>query len=574
MPNTMFRGAWLAGACALAMLASAQLPARAQAQAPQTLVIQGGTLIDGTGAPPIENAVIVIEGDRFKSIGRSGEVVIPPGAQVVDVTGKTILPGFLDGHCHWEDFYGELYLHLGITTCAYIEVFQDGPWALAQRDGTNQGKIRGPRLWVSGRALGSDRTETDAPDSRESRGNIVIRTPEEARAAVQLKKQRGYDLLKINEFLGNDLIQVVTDEAHRLGLAVTAHSWDAIGSSEAGVDGIEHIWSVGYSSIADLDARRKVAADRLAGKIDAEEVGALYETEHFDEVINAMVTHHVAWTPTIAKWLRPLSPSAARFRARENEILDDPQAGFPDTLRTITDSAYDKLLVKYKPEQLARARLGYDKANEFIRRFVQAGGLLKEGSDPPRGMAGLLMHEAMTMDVEAGISPMQAIQAGTLNVAKTFKKDKDYGSVEPGKIADLAIIEGDPLKDIWMTQNVKMLVMDGKFVDIGFHNYKNPIPSFYAYQTLPREITISPLMVTQGTGPTRLIVKGRGMWPFHQVMLNGKPLETRLAARNQLEAIIPPEAIADAGDYLVTVKSRGEPLPESNPAHLVVRFKQ
>ena len=85
---------------------------------------------------------------------------------------------------------------------------------------------------------------------------------------------------------------------------MTTHSWDAIGSANAGVDGIEHIWSVGYSSIADLAARRKVAADRLAGKVDAEEVGALYETEHFDEVIKAMVAHHVAWTPTIARRAR------------------------------------------------------------------------------------------------------------------------------------------------------------------------------------------------------------------------------------------------------------------------------
>jgi hypothetical protein len=517
--------------------------------------------------------VIVIEDGRFKAVGRSGEVAIPPGAQVVDVRGKTILPGFLDGHCHWEDFYNELYLRLGITTCAYIEVFQDGPWALAQKQGTALGKIRGPRMWVSGRALGSDRTETDAPDSREIRGNIVIRTPEEAVAAVRLKKQRGYDLLKVNEFLSSDLIAAVTAEAHRQGLAVTAHSWDAMAGSAAGLDAIEHIWSVGYSSIADEAKRRQVATDRLAGKIDAEEVGALYETENFDKVISAMVSHHVAWTPTIAKWLRPLSPSAARFRARENELLDDPDAGFPDTLRVITDSAYDKLLKRYKPDQLERTRLGYQKANEFIRKFVRAGGTLKEGSDPPRGMAGLLMHEALAMDVEAGVPPMTAIQAATLNVAKTYRKDKDFGSVEPGKVADLSIIEGDPLKDIWMTQNVKMVVMDGKIIDIGFHKYKNPIPSFYAYQTLPRDIQISPLMVTQGAGPITLTVRGRGMWPFHQVMLNGKPLETRLARRNELEAIIPPEAIADAGTYLVTVKSRGEPLPESSPAHLVVGFK-
>jgi len=369
------------------------------------------------------------------------------------------------------------------------------------------------------------------------------------------------------------LVKAAVDEAHRLGLAVTTHSWDAIGSAEAGVDSIEHIWSVGYSSIPDVDKRHRLGEDRLAGKIDAEVAGAQYQTENFDAVIAAMVAHHVAWTPTIAKWLRPLSPSMARFRSKENEILDDPNAAFPPVLRAVTDNAYDKLLKRYTPEQLAATRLGYDKANEFIRRFVAAGGILKEGSDPPRGMAGLLMHEALVMDVEAGVPPMTAIQAATLNVARTFHKDKDYGSVEPGKVADLSIVEGDPLKDIWMTQNVKLLIMDGKIVDIGFHKYKNPIPAFYSYQQLPREIAISPLLATQGT-PLTLTVRGEGMLPTHRVMLNGKTLETRYVKRGQLEATVPPEAIAQAGTYRVTVKSAGEELPESSSAHLVVEFKQ
>ena len=120
-------------------------------------------------------------------------------------------------------------------------------------------------------------------------------------------------------------------------------------------------------------------------------------------------------------------------------------ADLPPAVRAVTDNAYEKLFKRYTREQLDLAKIGYDKTNEFIRRFVEAGGILKEGSDPPRGMAALLMHQALVMDVEAGVPPMTAIQAATLNVAKTFGKDKDYGSVEPGKVADLSIIEGDPL---------------------------------------------------------------------------------------------------------------------------------
>ena len=543
--------------------------------AEKILVVQGGKLIDGTGRPPIDNSVIVIQEGKFQAVGRGGQVSIPAHAEVVDVRGKTVLPGFIDGHGHLEDFHGELYLHLGITTCANIELYQDGPWTIAQKQGTALRKIRGPRIWMSGRAIGGVSTGHDAFGSRTARDNIIVTTAEEVRKAVQRKKELGCDILKVNEFLSLDLVKAAVDEAHRLDMPVAAHSWDVVGSVKAGVDAIEHIWSVGYSSIPYAPARRKLAEDRLGGVIDQELAGAYYQTENYDEVIGAMVQHHVAWTPTIAKWLRPLSPSAERFRARENEILNDPNADLPAAVRTVTDNAYDKLLKRYTPAELGRAKIGYEKAKDFIRRFVQAGGILKEGSDPPRGMAALLMHQALAMDVEAGVPPMTAIQAATLNVAKTFRKDKDYGSVEPGKVADLSIVEGDPLQDIWMTQNVKMVIMDGKVVDIGFKKYKNPIPSFYSYQSLPLDLEISPLFLIEGSGPTVLKVRGRGgMWPFHRVMLNGAPLPTSFVSKDELKAIISPEAIAKAGTYIVTLKCEGESFPESHRAHLVVGFKQ
>src|SRR6266550_4315491 len=376
--------------------------------AEKLLVVRGGKLIDGTGRPPIENSVIVIHSGRFQAIGRSGEIAVPAGAEIVDVKGKTVLPGFIDGHGHLEDFHGELYLHLGITTCATIELYQDGPWTLAQKQGTDLGKIRGPRIWMSNRAINGVSTGHDAFGSHTTHNNIIITTPEEVRRAVRRKKELGCDILKVNEFLSMDLVKVACEEAHRLHMPVAAHSWDVVGSANAGVDAIEHIWSVGYSSIPYAPARRKLAEDRLGGVIDQELAGAYYQTENFDAVIGAMVEHHVAWTPTIAKWLRPLSRAAERFRKRENEILNDPNADLPAAVRAVTDNSYDKLLKRYTPAQLEQAKVGYEKASEFIRRFVRAGGMLKEGSDPPRGMAALLMHQALAMDVEAGVPPMKA----------------------------------------------------------------------------------------------------------------------------------------------------------------------
>ena len=540
----------------------------------KSLVFKGATLIDGTGRAPIENSIIVIENGRFKSVGRASEGGAPEGADVIDVSGKSILPGFVDGHGHLEDFHGELYLHLGITTCVTIEIFQDGAWTLAQKAGTRIGKIKGPRIFTSGRAIGGARTFTDAPSNRASRGNVVVTTPEETRNAIRQKKEAGYDVIKINEFLPFDLVKVAVDEAHRLGMPVTCHSWDAVQSAAAGVDGIEHIWSVGYTSIPDVRRRHELAEQRLAGNVEQEIAGSYYQPENYDRVIEAMVAHGVAWTPTIAKWLRPFSPSAERFRERESEILNDANADLPSSVRAVTDNSYDKLLRRYSAAHLDRAKIGYEKANEFIRRFVEAGGILKEGSDPPRGMAALLMHQALVMDVEAGVPPMTAIQAATLNAARTFRLDKDYGSIEAGKVADLIVIEGNPLSDIWATQNIKAVVMDGQIVDHAFRKYKNPIPSFYAYQTLPMELDLSPLILTEGEGPTELTITGKGIWPFHRVYLNGNVLPTRFVSKDALQATIVPEAIAKAGTYVVTVRAEGEPLAESHRAHLIVAFKE
>src|SRR5262249_16106073 len=159
-----------------------------------------------------------------------------------DVSGKTVMPGFMDGHGHLEDFHGDLYLHLGITTVFSIQTTQDGPWTLAQKRGTELGMIRGPRIFASGRAIaGAPHIPEGGSSARNIRGNITGTTPEEARNAVRKKKELGCDRIKLNEFLEFDLVKIVVEEAHRLDMAVTTHSVDAMQSSDAGVDAIEHI---------------------------------------------------------------------------------------------------------------------------------------------------------------------------------------------------------------------------------------------------------------------------------------------------------------------------------------------
>ena len=123
------------------------------------LVIEGGTLIDGTGAPPLSDAVILIEGRRISDVGRKGQVVYPSGARIIDARGKFILPGLINGHVHYKHWSGELYLAHGVTTV--VDLGNVTEWILAQKEGIAKGKIRGPRILASGNAIHGPFREND-----------------------------------------------------------------------------------------------------------------------------------------------------------------------------------------------------------------------------------------------------------------------------------------------------------------------------------------------------------------------------------------------------------------------------
>src|SRR5437867_7383214 len=183
----------LVAAFALVALVQFYLCADAGTQT-RPVAIVGGTLIDGTGRPAVEDAAIVIRDGRFQEVGRRGEVRVPQGAEVIDAKGKTILPGLIDGHCHYWEWVGELYLAYGVTTCPDIN---NSPteWIIAQKEGIQKGKIRGPRLWISGHALDGPRPQGMA-EQRWQRGSIIVRTEEEARKAVQEHVNKGMDGFK------------------------------------------------------------------------------------------------------------------------------------------------------------------------------------------------------------------------------------------------------------------------------------------------------------------------------------------------------------------------------------------
>ncbi len=550
-------------------------PAAPRRTAGRPVVIAGGTLIDATGNSPIPDAVIILEGERIKAVGRKEEIAIPDKSEVINAENKTVLPGFLDGHGHLEDFIGEIYLHLGITTCPDIQAMRDEYWSLAQRDATNMGIIRGPRVWSAGRAIGAGPDMTATGGGRNHRGTLSwVKTPEQAREVVREKKRLGLDQLKIMDYLPLEAVKAACEEGRRLGMNATGHTYDVCASAEAGMSGVEHFWSVGFTSIADVAERTTLVNDRYGSRIDSEEMPYYYQTENFDRIVDKLIEHNVSWSPTVATWFRPLSPRADRFRKRELSILNKATY-LPSVVRAVTLGQYERFK-KFPADKLDRIKRGYEKIADFVRRYVKAGGIIRAGSDPSHGMPGMLVHEEMAMLVEAGLSPMEAIQSATINVAKLFGKDKEFGTIEAGKIADLVIIDGDPIKDIWATQNVKMVLLSGNLMDINFHaDHTNPIPSPDPWRLIPREIEVIPRSIPQSSKAAAITVKplsGR-VAPWHKVSLAGRLLNTRFVSSTELRATIPAQDLRKGGLKWVNVVSPGESGGASLPAYLIVPFR-
>jgi len=195
---------------------------------------------------------------------------------------------------------------------------------------------------------------------------------------------------------------------------------------------------------------------------------------------------------------------------------------------------------------------------------------MHSGSDPGTLLPAYGVHAEFELNTDAGLSPVISIQSASLNVAKAWGKDKDYGSVEKGKVADLVIVRGDVMQDISATQNIEKVFIDGKAVDTSFHpNYRNPIPRPMSDRYLTNLAQVAPAALTEGAaGQVKL--SGANFRPSHQVLVNGKKVSSKFVSGRELEVQVP--ALA-AGTHKISVIDPGVAASESNVVYLVVSFK-
>jgi imidazolonepropionase-like amidohydrolase len=435
------------------------------------MALVGATVVDGTGASPVPNATVLVRGDRIAQVGRRDEVAVPDGAAVYDVSGKFVLPGLIDVHVHYFEWMGELFLAHGVTTVK--DVGNDVEWIATARREIEAGSARGPRLFYTGNGL-------DVPPPRRDHF-IGLESPAMARRVVALLHEHGAVAIKVRERMPIELLAPVVEAAHELGLPVTGHlrATDARAAMDAGIDGLEHASGIVQATLdpwltIDLDALE--ARDIYAKYVAERKAYALINEHRGHDLMRELAGHGVALIPTMSGWWRMACPRRDDFAAEDAQVARDPSLAYvPDAARSIwSDSALYRI---DDPDDLAQLRVGYAKVQAMLRAHHDAGGRLLAGSDTYLSVPGLSLQRELLFLADLGYSPLQALVMATGANAAFLGVENELGTVTPGKLADLIVLDADPLARIEDIATISMVFVGGRQVERTYHaDYTVPTP--------------------------------------------------------------------------------------------------
>ena len=423
-------------------------PIAQSSAAPSVIVIEGGTLIDGTGASALSGTRILIEDGRIQEIGQPGELNIPAGARVIEAAGKYIIPGLIDSHVHYDmPWLHRLYLANGVTTVRDLGGSIERLVTL--REEISVGNILEPRMFVSGMPINP--------------GSVRAMNLSSSKEMAEKLVEAGVDGIKVTGYTSEELREIV-EVAHANGLIVYGHTGPKRGNRgpgarlaiEAGLDGIEH--ALGILEDA-MDQAVPVPADydpSNASHIFRYWYGRMHTVVNsttVGELVQLMVEEDVYFAPTLNNFMR-------NFVQRNTpEVESDPN------LKYIPEDEPDRF-GRFTEEDRQEWRKTMELMKEATYKFHQAGGLLINGTDSPgAALPGWSVHQEMELFVEAGLTPMEALLTTTLNNAKVLGKEDELGTIEAGKYADLVILDADPLQDITNTQEIYRVIKGGLVLD-------------------------------------------------------------------------------------------------------------
>ncbi|MEO8199544.1 MAG: amidohydrolase family protein [Gemmatimonadota bacterium] len=413
------------------------------------LALVGGTVIDVNDGSVLPNAVVVIYKTRIETVAPAAGFKIPKTAQVIDVSGKFLMPGLIDAHAHVQRWALARYLAFGVTTVRDVHGQEDSIGAL--RDEVNLGAIPGPRMFIAGAMIdGAPPTYSDAG---------VATTPDEGRRLVDQRALTRSDLVKVYTRITPGLLRPIVLEAGTLSLPVAAHLGltDAITAANAGVRSIEHLSGIPEAASASpAPFYAAHARSFFDGWNYFEKSWATLDSADLSRVAQALALTKVYLVPTLV-----LHETFSR--------LDDPAIMSSSLLDVVPDSEKTKwnvpdLILRAGWTQPDFAAFRNSRANQdlFVREFKAAGGVLVTGTDASNQMLvpGLSEHRELELLVAAGLTTRDALQSATRSAAALLAADS-IGRIAPGKVADILILTADPLANIKNTRSIEKVILRG-----------------------------------------------------------------------------------------------------------------
>jgi imidazolonepropionase-like amidohydrolase len=381
-----------------------------------TYAMAGATIVDGTGRPPVSDGVVIVRDGRIADVGTRAAVSIPDDVPTVDVSGKTLVPGLWDMHTHVTQIeWAPVYLASGVTTVR--DMGNEFEFITVLRDAIASKRALGPRLLLAGLV--------DGPGPN-AFGVYYAATPEEAKQVVGKYHAAGFQQIKIYSLITPPLVEAVCAEAHRLGMTVTGHVPNGMTIDQAALAGMDHIAHLGIRGEAGSDEVNKTIA------VLRERKTVIDPTQSWNELLG-----HAAGTPIAA-----FQPGVAKIPAPLNRLFSNAGAAGIDA---------------------AAARTRLERGLRIVKALHDAGVPVVVGTD--EGIPGHSVHREIELYVEAGFTPLEALQAATIVPARAMKLEAELGTIEKGKRADLVVLNANPLDQIRNIRTVRWTISDGNVYD-------------------------------------------------------------------------------------------------------------
>jgi imidazolonepropionase-like amidohydrolase len=376
----------------------------------------GGRIIDGRGGAPIEGGTVVVRGGRIADVSAAPASGLPRSLPHVDVSGKTLIPGLWDMHTHVTQVeWAPVYLAAGVTTAR--DMGNEFEFVTALRDAIASGRAAGPRLLLAGLIDGGGPNAFGVYDAP---------TVEEGRRLVNKYHDAGFQQIKVYSLLTPPVVEEICAEAHRLGMTVTGHVPSAMTIEQAvsaGMDQIAHLAIRGEAGTPDVE--RTIAFLKAHGTV-------MDPTQSWNELLgHAAGTEIAAFQPGIARVPPPL-----------NRLFSNAGTAGVDA---------------------ATARARVERGLRIVRALREAGVPVVAGTD--EGVPGHSLHREIELYVEAGFTPMQALQAATVVPARAMKLEGEVGTIAPGQRADIVVLDGNPLDSIANVRRVWRTISAGRIYD-------------------------------------------------------------------------------------------------------------